>query len=135
MVTDSLGWLRDEYDVIVMEGAGSPAEVNLKDRDIVTMKVARHCESPVLLVADVDRGGVFASVVGTLELLDPAERELVGATVINKFWGDLSLLTSGLTWLEERTGVLVAGVVPYYHDIHIAEEDSVSLEQRRRMKA
>ncbi len=96
--------LLDEYDVVVIEGAGSPAEVN--------MKVAAACGAPVLLAADIDRGAVFASIVGTLELLDHHERAMVKATGINKFRGDLSLLTSGLTWLEERTGIPVAGVVP-----------------------
>ena len=133
-VAESLDRLRAEYDVVVIEGAGSPAEVNLKARDIVNMRVALYCDAPVLLVADIDRGGVFASVVGTLELLEPEERALIKAIVINKFRGDISLLTSGLTWLEERTGVPVAGVLPYYTDIRIPEEDSVALEKRRSMK-
>lgn len=135
VITESLERLATQYDVILIEGAGSPAEVNLKDRDMVNMRVALHCQAPVLLVADIDRGGVFASLVGTLELLEPEERSLIKTFVINKFRGDLSLLTPGLSWLEERTGVPVAGVVPYYHDIHVAEEDSVSLEKRRAMKA
>jgi adenosylcobyric acid synthase len=133
-VAESLDRLRAEYDVVVIEGAGSPAEVNLKARDIVNMRVALYCNAPVLLVADIDRGGVFASAVGTLDLLEPEERALVKAIVINKFRGDLSLLTSGLTWIEERTGVPVAGVLPYYTDIRIPEEDSVALEKRRSMK-
>jgi adenosylcobyric acid synthase len=134
-VTEALDRLRSRYDVIVIEGAGSPAEINLKDKDIVNMAVARYCRAPVLLVGNIDLGGVFASLVGTLELLDPEERALVRAFVINKFRGDLSLLTPGLTWLEERTRIPVAGVVPYFKDIRIPEEDSVPLERRLRMNA
>ena len=133
-VTGALDRLRSRYDIVVLEGAGSPAEINLRDRDIVNMEVALYCDSPVLMVGDIDKGGVFASLIGTLELLTPAERELVRAFIINKFRGDLSLLTSGLDWLEERTRVPVAGVVPYFKDIRIPEEDSVSLERRRGMK-
>ena len=133
-ITESLDTLRELYDIVVIEGAGSPAEINLKQTEIVNMRVALYAQAPVLLVGDIDRGGVFASLVGTLELLDPEERDRVKAFIVNKFRGDLSLLTPGLDWLEERTGIPVMGVVPYYRDINIAEEDAVSLEERQRMK-
>jgi adenosylcobyric acid synthase len=133
-ITESLDLLRSNFDVVVIEGAGSPAEINLKDRDLVNMKVALYCNSPVLLAADIDRGGIFAALVGTMELLEPAEKALVKAFIVNKFRGDVSLLKPGTDWLERRTGIPVAGIIPYYHDIYIAEEDSISLEKRRAMK-
>jgi len=133
-ITESIDRLRCNYDVVVIEGAGSPAEINLKDRDLVNMKVAHYCHAPVLLASDIDRGGIFAALVGTMELLNAAEKERVKAFIVNKFRGDVALLKPGLDWLEARTGIPVAGVVPYYHDIHIAEEDSLAPEKRQKLK-
>ena len=127
-VANSLDTLRHQYDVVVIEGAGSPAEINLKATEIVNMRVALHADAPVLLCGDIDRGGVFASLVGTLQLLDDAERATVKGLLINKFRGDVSLLADGLTWLENYTGKPVVGVVHHYRDIHIPEEDSVALD-------
>ena len=131
VVADALARLRATCDVVVIEGAGSPAEINLKPRDIVNMFVAELADAPVLLVGDIDRGGVFAAFVGTLELLEPAERARVAAFVINKFRGDIRLLEPGLDFLLERTGVPVLGVLPYVPRLQVADEDSVSLDDRR----
>lgn len=130
IVQESLKRLRDTYDIVVLEGAGSPAEINLKDRDIVNMRMASWADAPVILVADIDRGGVFASIVGTLELLSPDERDRVCGFIINKFRGDVTLLQSGLDWLEERTGKPVLGVLPYMPNLELEDEDSLSLSKQ-----
>jgi adenosylcobyric acid synthase len=124
----SLERLSSQYDLILIEGAGSPAEINIYDVDIANMRIAEAAEAPVVLVADIDRGGVFASLVGTMELLKPAHRELVKGFVINKFRGSLTLLDNGLRQLETLTGKPVLGVVPYIQGILLPGEDSVSLE-------
>lgn len=128
IVREALGRLREAFDIVVLEGAGSPAEINLKDRDIVNMRMAAWADAPVILVADIDRGGVFASIVGTLELLEPEERERVRGFIINKFRGDVSLLKPGLDWLEKRTGKPVIGVLPYLPGLALEDEDSLSLQ-------
>ncbi|HBU12389.1 MAG TPA: cobyric acid synthase CobQ [Clostridiales bacterium] len=124
-IMEAFSRLARQFDVIVLEGAGSPAEINLKQRDIVNMGMARMAESPVLLVGDIDRGGVFASLAGTLMLLDEEERRMVKGLLINKFRGDVEILRPGLSMLEEIAGVPVLGVVPYLH-VDIDDEDSLS---------
>ncbi len=122
--------LAARHEVIVLEGAGSIAEVNLRQHDITNLKAAAMADAPVLLVADIDRGGVFASILGTLQLLRPDERERIAGVIINRFRGDASLLGPGIEEIEERTGVPVLGVVPWI-DLHLPEEDSVALGRKR----
>ena len=121
--------LCDEFDVIVVEGAGSPAEINLRDRDIANMGFAEAVDCPGILISDIDRGGVFAHLVGTLELLSESERARVRGFVINRFRGDLGLLEPGLRWLEQRTGRSVLGVLPYLHGLRLEAEDAIQSEQ------
>ncbi|MBZ2171036.1 cobyric acid synthase [Nitratidesulfovibrio sp. SRB-5] len=121
--------LAAEHDVMVIEGAGSPAEINLKAHDIVNMAMARHAGARVLLVGDIDRGGVFAALVGTMELLDGWERDHVAGYLLNKFRGDASLLDPALDFMKQRTGRPVLGVVPYLRDLGLPEEDSVTFKE------
>lgn len=130
-VKESLSFLDTNYEMIVIEGAGSPAEVNLKANDIVNMRIAKLTQCPVFLIADIDRGGAIASIVGTLELLEPEERDLIKGIVINKFRGDIKLLEPALTFIEEKTGKKVVGVIPAIENLDIDEEDSVALENKR----
>ena len=122
--------LAENLDLIVIEGAGGAAEINLRHRDLVNWSIAELTDSPVLLIGDIDNGGVFASLVGTVELLSPAERRRIKGFLINKFRGDLSLLEPGLRFLEERTGIPVLGVLPYQESLGIPQEDSAMLDGR-----
>ncbi|WP_028578717.1 cobyric acid synthase [Desulfogranum japonicum] len=125
----ALDRLREQYDVIVMEGAGSCAEVNLMDNDIVNLRAAKYAEAPVILVADIDRGGVFAQIVGTLACVSPEQQEQISGFIINRFRGDLSLFRSGVDWIEEKTGKKVYGVLPWFKHFHIEAEDAVVIEK------
>ena len=130
-VLESHTRLRAQYDLVLVEGAGSPAEINLRDRDIANMGFAEAVDCPVVLVADIDRGGVFAHLVGTLACLSESERARVAGFVINRFRGDISLLTPGLDWLTAQTGKPVFGVLPYLHGLHLDAEDAVQTAQRQ----
>ena len=121
--------LQEAYDVVMVEGAGSPAEINLRANDIANMGFAEAVDCPVVLIADIDKGGVFAHLVGTLELLSPSEQARVKGFVINRFRGDIALLQPGLDWLEQRTGKPVLGVLPYLRDFHLEAEDAIDRRQ------
>lgn len=127
LIQDSLAVLKDSYERIVIEGAGSPAEVNLNDRELVNMRVAKMANAPVVLIGDIEKGGVFASLVGTLQLLQKEDHDRVVGVIINKFRGDISLLKPGLDWFENYTGKKVLGVIPYLPQLNIDAEDSVIL--------
>lgn len=125
-VLESYNRLQEHYDVVLVEGAGSPAEINLRAKDIANMGFAEAVDAPVLLIADIDRGGVFAHLVGTLELLSDSERRRVKGMVINRFRGDIALLQPGIDWLEQKTGKPVNGVLPFLHGFHLEGEDSLA---------
>jgi adenosylcobyric acid synthase len=127
LIQESFSKLATDYERVVIEGAGSPAEINLNERELVNMSVAAMAKAPVILVGDIDKGGVFASLVGTLQLLDPEDRQRIIGVVINKFRGDLALLQPGLDWFEDYTSLPVLGVVPFIDDLTIDAEDSLSL--------
>ena len=128
-VMQSHSRLKEQYQVVVVEGAGSPAEINLRANDIANMGFAEKADCPVIIIADIDKGGVFAHLVGTLDLLSKTEQQRVIGFVINKFRGDIALLQPGLDWLEERTGKAVIGVIPYLPGLHLDAEDAIAAEQ------
>ncbi|WP_172806699.1 cobyric acid synthase [Endozoicomonas arenosclerae] len=121
--------LAEQYQYVLVEGAGSPAEINLRDRDIANMGFAEAADCPVIIVADIDKGGVFAHLYGTLALLSESEQKRVAGFVINRFRGDIKLLESGLEWLEKKTGKPVLGVLPYLHGLHLEAEDAIESQQ------
>ncbi len=131
-VLESYGRLRKDFDVIIVEGAGSPAEVNLRERDIANMGFAEAVNCPVILVANIDRGGLFASIIGTLACLSENERNRVIGFVINRFRGDLSILQPGISWLERQTGKPVLATLPYLHGLVLDSEDAIQTSQQNR---
>jgi adenosylcobyric acid synthase len=128
-VTAAYDRLAQDFDMIVLEGAGSPVEINLSEHDLTNLRMARYAEATIVLVADIERGGVFAQLVGTWELMAPEDRARVAGFIINKFRGDATLLDSGLEYLRERTGVPVLGVLPYRPDLQIDQEDSLGIDE------
>jgi adenosylcobyric acid synthase len=129
--TAALDRLRAQNDLVIIEGAGSPAELNLKDGDIVNMAIARYADAPVLLAGDIDRGGIFAQLLGTLWLLDETEQRLVHGFLVNKFRGDIRLFEEGVRILEEKSKLPMLGVIPYLKDLNLPEEDAVALDGQR----
>lgn len=129
-VMESFCNLESKYDAVIVEGAGSPAEINLREGDIANMGFAETADCPVILIADIDKGGVFAHIVGTLDLLSESERARIIGFVINKFRGDIALLESGLTWLEEKTQKPVLGVLPYIPEFYLESEDAIESSNR-----
>ncbi|MDT8425035.1 MAG: cobyric acid synthase [Methyloprofundus sp.] len=129
VILDSFARLEKNYQRVVVEGAGSPAEINLRDRDVANMGFAEAVDCPVIIVADIDRGGVFAHLVGTLDLLSEPEQRRVLGFVINRFRGDMDILQPGIDWLKQRTGKPVFGVLPYLQDLYLESEDSVAVQQ------
>ena len=132
-IWESFDRLRQAYEFIVIEGAGSISEINLKKSDIANLKIASMARCPVILVADIDRGGVFAQIIGTIELLEPLERSYVKGIIINKFRGDADILKPGIEFIEQRTGIPVLGVLPWFAEICLPAEDSVALGQRSKV--
>jgi adenosylcobyric acid synthase len=130
---DALDRLRQEYELIILEGAGSCAEVNLISHDIVNLRMAAYADAPILLVADIDRGGVFAQIIGTLECLEQKQRAQISGFIINRFRGDINLFKDGVRWLEEKTHKQVFGVLPWYSHIQIEPEDSVVIESPKKV--
>jgi len=129
---NALDRLREKYDVVIMEGAGSCAEINLMDHDIVNLPMAEYAKAPVILVADIHKGGVFAQIVGTLACLSKKDQDRIAGFIINRFRGDISLFKDGVEWIEQKTGKKIFGVLPWYNHIRIEAEDSVVIENPRR---
>ncbi|MFW5790685.1 MAG: cobyric acid synthase [Bacillota bacterium] len=130
-INKSLSNLKEDFQLIVLEGGGNPAEVNLKDKDLVNMKAAEIADAPVILIADIERGGVFGSIIGTLELLEPTERERIKGIIINKFRGNPERFKEGQQYIEELTGLPVLGVMPYLDHLAIPDEDSCGQQREK----
>jgi len=134
-VCTALDRLREEYELVVIEGAGSCAEVNLMPQDIVNFRMAEYADAQIVLVADIHKGGVFAQIIGTLECLSPEQRKKIAGFIINRFRGDIGLFEDGVNWIEKKTGKKVFGVLPWYNHINIEAEDSVVIENPKSVSA